>query len=494
MLDDCSKRATFEVSFVKRPNSKSYIRMKKQTLLCTTTILLCATATSKAAEPVQKKSPVNVIYILADDLGYGDIGCYGQQKIKTPHIDRMAQEGMLFTQHYAGCTVSAPSRCSLMTGLHTGHSQIRGNMEINPEGQHPMEAGTYTLGKLMQSAGYTTGLFGKWGLGYPGSASVPDKMGFNEFFGYNCQRQAHTYYPDHLWHNNDLVLIPENENGGRKAYSQDMIHEQAIQFIRTNKEKPFFAMLTYTLPHAELNLPHDSIYQMYENAFEEVPYNAKSSYYPSEKPYASFAAMVSRLDKYVGEVMAELKKLGLDKNTIVIFTSDNGPHREGGANPDFFQSYGPLKGVKRDVYEGGIRVPMIAWCPGKIKENIKSNQVSAFWDLMPTLAELTGTTLPQAGDGISILPTLLGKKGQKEHDYLYWEFHELNGREALRSGNWKLIRQPIVGSTVLELYDLSKDLHEDNNLAAQYPQKVKELETLMNGARTESTLFNFGKK
>lgn len=467
--------------------------MKKQTLLCTTTILLCATTTSKAAESIPEKSPVNVIYILADDLGYGDIGCYGQQKIKTPHLDRMAQEGMLFTQHYAGCTVSAPSRCSLMTGLHTGHSQIRGNMEINPEGQHPMEAGTYTLGKLMQSAGYTTGLFGKWGLGYPGSASVPDKMGFDEFFGYNCQRQAHTYYPDHLWHNNDLVSIPENENGGRKAYSQDMIHEQAMQFIRTNKEKPFFAMLTYTLPHAELNLPHDSIYQMYENAFEEVPYNAKSSYYPSEKPYASFAAMVSRLDKYVGEVMAELKKLGLDKNTIIIFTSDNGPHREGGANPDFFQSYGPLRGVKRDVYEGGIRVPMIAWCPGKIRDGIKNDQISAFWDVMPTLAELTGTTLPQAGDGISILPTLLGEKGQKEHDYLYWEFHELNGREALRSGNWKLIRQPIVGNTVLELYDLSKDLHEDNNLAAQYPQKLEKLVRLMNGARTESTLFNFGK-
>lgn len=289
---------------------------------------------------------MNVIYILADDLGYGDIGCYGQQKIKTPNIDRMAQEGMLFTQHYAGCTVSAPSRCSLMTGLHTGHSQIRGNMEIKPEGQQPMAADTYTLGKLMKSAGYTTGIFGKWGLGYPGSSSVPSNMGFDEFFGYNCQRQAHSYYPDHLWHNNDTVFLHENDNEGRQVYSQDLIHEQALKFIRDNKDKPFYAMLTYTLPHAELNLPHDSIYRMYENAFEEVPYDGKMGYHPSEKPYASFAAMVSRLDKYVGDVMAELKELGLDKNTIVIFTSDNGPHREGGANPDYFLSYGPLKGVK----------------------------------------------------------------------------------------------------------------------------------------------------
>lgn len=436
---------------------------------------------------------MNVIYILADDLGYGDIGCYGQQKIKTPNIDRMAQEGMLFTQHYAGCTVSAPSRCSLMTGLHTGHSQIRGNKEIKPEGQQPMTEDTYTLGKLMKSAGYTTGIFGKWGLGYPGSTSVPANMGFDEFFGYNCQRQAHSYYPDHLWHNSDTVFLHENDNEGRKIYSQDLIHEQALKFIRDNKDKPFYAMLTYTLPHAELNLPHDSIYQMYENAFEEVPYDGKMGYHPSEKPYASFAAMVTRLDKYVGDVMAELKELGLDKNTIVIFTSDNGPHREGGANPDYFRSYGPLKGVKRDVYEGGIRVPMIAWGPEKIKAGVKSEHISAFWDVMPTLAELTGVTLPEAGDGISFLPTLLSEGEQKQHDYLYWEFHELNGREALRSGNWKLIRQPVVGETILELYDLSSDIHEDNNLAQQNPEKVKELEVLMDGARTESPLFNFGR-
>ena len=467
--------------------------MKTQLVLCVGGSLLAGMSACKKEAPA-KEVPMNVIYILADDLGYGDIGCYGQQKIKTPNIDRMAQEGMLFTQHYAGCTVSAPSRCSLMTGLHTGHSQIRGNMEIKPEGQQPMAADTYTLGKLMKSAGYTTGIFGKWGLGYPGSSSVPSNMGFDEFFGYNCQRQAHSYYPDHLWHNNDTVFLHENDNEGLQVYSQDLIHEQALKFIRDNKDKPFYAMLTYTLPHAELNLPHDSIYRMYENAFEEVPYDGKMGYHPSEKPYASFAAMVSRLDKYVGDVMAELKELGLDKNTIVIFTSDNGPHREGGANPDYFLSYGPLKGVKRDVYEGGIRVPMVAWCPDKIKAGVKNDHISAFWDVMPTLAELTGVALPETGDGISFLPTLFSKDGQKQHEYLYWEFHELNGREALRSGNWKLIRQPIVGETILELYDLSSDIHEDNNLAQQNPEKVKELEVLMDGARTESPLFNFGRK
>lgn len=467
--------------------------MKTQLVLCVGGSLLAGMSACKKEAPA-KEVPMNVIYILADDLGYGDIGCYGQQKIKTPNIDRMAQEGMLFTQHYAGCTVSAPSRCSLMTGLHTGHSQIRGNLEIKPEGQQPMTADTYTLGKLMKSAGYTTGIFGKWGLGYPGSNSVPSNMGFDEFFGYNCQRQAHSYYPDHLWHNNDTVFLHENDHEGRQVYSQDLIHEQALKFIRDNKDKPFYAMLTYTLPHAELNLPHDSIYRMYENAFEEVPYDGKMGYHPSEKPYASFAAMVSRLDKYVGDVMAELKELGLDKNTIVIFTSDNGPHREGGANPDYFLSYGPLKGVKRDVYEGGIRVPMVAWCPDKIKAGVKNDHISAFWDVMPTLAELTGVTLPETGDGISFLPTLFSKDGQKQHEYLYWEFHELNGREALRSGNWKLIRQPIVGETILELYDLSSDIHEDNNLAQQNPEKVKELEVLMDGARTESPLFNFGRK
>ena len=443
--------------------------------------------------------PMNVVYILADDLGYGDLGCYGQRLIKTPHIDRMAKEGMLFTRHYAGCSVSAPSRCSLMTGLHTGHTQVRGNREIRPEGQQPMREGTYTLGKLMKSAGYATGIFGKWGLGNPGSASVPNNMGFDEFFGYNCQRQAHSYYPDHLWHNEEKVLFPENESNARGTYSQDLIHVRALDFIRAHKEQPFFALLTYTLPHAELNLPHDSIYQMYEHSFQETPYigkfdNVRGGYNTSERPLASFAAMVSRLDRYVGEVMAELRRLGLDRNTLVIFTSDNGPHHEGGADPDFFDSNGPLRGIKRDVYEGGIRVPMVAWCPGRIKGGVKSDHICAFWDVMPTLAELTGTVLPEATDGISFLPTLFSKGKQLTHDYLYWEFHEQGGRQALRCGKWKLIRQPIVGRTALELYDLETDIHEDVNLTKQYPEKVQELVALMDSARVESPCFDFGRE
>ena len=458
----------------------------------------------------EQQLPVNVIYIIADDLGYGDVGCYGQKLIKTPHLDRMAAEGMLFTQHYAGCTVSAPSRASLMTGLHTGHTQIRGNKEIGSEGQAPLHADTYTLAKLFKSKDYTTGLFGKWGLGYPGSVSEPNAMGFDEFYGYNCQRQAHSYYPMHLWHNREKVDFPENNDNSHQTYSANLIHKQALSFIRNNKGMPFFAMLTYTLPHAEINLPHDSIYNIYENMFEETPFKGAGSYLPSEKPRASFAAMVSRLDLYVGEIMDELKKHGLDKNTIVFFTSDNGPHREGGADPDFFNSNGPLKGIKRDLYEGGIRVPLIVWSPNFVKAGTTSDHISAFWDMMPTFAELTGATLPDIAsgaiaptgatsaemtDGISFLPEILSQKNQQKHNFLYWEFHEQKGRQAIRKGDWKLIRQGISEEKGpwLELYNVREDIHEDNNLAEKEPEKVLELVSLMDNARNESPNYNFGK-
>ena len=448
----------------------------------------------------EEKTPMNVIFILCDDMGYGDLGCYGQSYIQTPNLDRMAQEGMQFMQHYAGCPVSAPSRCSIMTGLHTGHAQIRGNKEIAPEGQEPMGKDTYTIARLMKNAGYRTGLFGKWGLGMPGSESTPNKMGYDEFFGYNCQRQAHTYYPDHLWENEQRVEIPENRNKGHKTYSQDLIHERAMDFIRTHKEEPFFAMLTYTIPHAELNLPHDELYRMYEDKFEEKAYvsepgyrEGRGGYNTSLKPKASFAAMITRLDRYVGEIIEELKRLGLVKNTMLFFTSDNGPHREGGADPDFFKSYGPFRGIKREMYEGGIRVPFLAWLPGVIPSGTKTWHQAAFWDLMPTLADLVDVKLGTYTDGISYLPTLLGKEGQKEHRFLYWEFHEERGRQAVRVGDWKLIRQPINGQTRVELYDLREDIHEDRNLASVYPAKVAELVTIMDHARTESPIFNFGK-
>ena len=458
--------------------------MKTQLTLCISGTLLLVGMSGCEKTP---ERPMNVVYILADDLGYGDVGCYGQQIIKTPNIDRMAKEGMLFTQHYAGCTVSAPSRCSLMTGLHTGHTQVRGNREITPEGQQPMREDTYTLGKLMKSAGYTTGIFGKWGLGNPGSVSIPNKMGFDEFYGYNCQRQSHSFYPDHLWHNEEKVLFPENENNACKTYSQDLIHEQALKFIRDHKEQPFFAMLTYTLPHAELNLPHDSIYKMYENSFEETPYIGKfdkvyGGYNTSEKPLASFAAMVSRLDKYVGDVMAELKELGLDKNTIVIFTSDNGPHHEGGADPDFFKSYGPFRGIKRDVYEGGIRVPFIVTWPGVVKQG-QTDFMCSFWDMLPTFAQLTGVKVKDKIDGISLMPLLTGKGKQKEHDHFYFEFHEGGGRQALRKGDWKLIRLNVSkdeNKIKTELYNLAADPSEVHDLAAERPDKVQELLTILN--------------
>ena len=443
---------------------------------------------------------MNVIFILCDDMGYGDLGCYGQKYTHTPNLDRMAEEGMQFMQHYAGCPVSAPSRCSIQTGLHTGHTQVRGNREVRPEGQMPMAAGTYTIARLMKSAGYATGIFGKWGLGLPGSESTPNKMGYDEFYGYNCQRQAHTYYPDHLWHNETKVELPGN-NKERKSYSQDMIHAQAMEFIRSNKKAPFFAMLTYTIPHAELALPNDKFLKMYEGKFEEKPYinekgyqEGKGGYNTCMQPKATFSAMISRLDSYVGEIMAELKKQGIAENTMVFFSSDNGPHTEGGADPKFFQSNGPLRGVKRDVYEGGIRVPFLAWSPSNIPAGVKTQHMAAFWDLMPTLADISKTSVAGYTDGISYLPTLLGKPcEQNEHKFLYWEFHEQKGRQAVRVGNWKLIRQPINGETRVELYDISQDIHEDRNLATMYPAKVAELVTIMDNARTETPLFDFGR-
>lgn len=454
-------------------------------MLCCAPLYACNTTQT---EETQKP---NVIYILADDLGYGDIEPYGQEIIKTPYLTQMASEGMMFMQHYAGSTVSAPSRGSLMTGLHTGNSQIRGNKEIAPEGQQPMEGDTYTIGKMMKQEGYTTGIFGKWGLGYPESPSIPKKMGFDEFYGYNCQRMAHTYYPEHLWRNEEKVILKDNLDGARNTYSQELIHQEALQFIRNNKDKPFFAMLTYTLPHAELNLPHDSIYHIYEDMFEETPYSG--GYHDSEKPRASFAAMVSLLDKYVGEVMLELKELGIDDNTIVIFTSDNGPHMEGGADPKFFNSSGPLRGIKRDLYEGGIRVPMIVRYPNKVEAGSSTNHISAFWDIMPTLANLINIELPseEQTDGISFLPTLLNKGKQQEHEYLYWEFHEGGGRLALREGDWKMVVLNAKTEEEVELYNLANDLAETNNLIDEEPDKAKEMYNKLKSIRTESSIFPF---
>ncbi len=447
----------------------------------------------------------NIIYILADDLGYGDLGCYGQTKIETPNLDKMAAEGMLFTQHYAGSTVCAPSRSVLLTGQHTGHTPIRGNKEYNPEGQHPMNDTAYTMAEMLKEAGYTTGAFGKWGLGFVGTEGDPNNQGFDEFFGYNCQRQAHRYYPMHLWHNSQKVMLEGNDFKNTDLYSGDLIHEQALKFIEENKDQPFFMYYPNVIPHAELIMPEGEMMNKYRGKFEEKPHidnrlgadygddPFEVKYYCSQpEPRTTFAAMVSLLDKQVGEVLAKLKELGIDDNTIVIFSSDNGPHKEGGADYNFFNSGGGLRGVKRDLYEGGIRTPMIVRWPSKVKVNSKTTHVSAFWDVMPTLADMAGVLVPSNIDGISFLPELLGKE-QKQHEHLYWEFHEQGGKKAVRKGKWKAVKLNCFdeAKTTVELYDLSVDEEESNNVAADYPQIIEELLLIMQNEHVPQPDFPF---
>lgn len=458
---------------------------------------------SCTSDQKDEQRPLNVIYIMADDLGIGDIQPWGQRVIKTPNLDRMRQRGMRFTQCYAGTAVSAPSRCSLMTGLHTGHAFVRGNKGVDPEGQVAMPEGTFTMATMFHQSGYATGCFGKWGLGYPGSVSDPTKVGFDRFFGYNCQTLAHDYYPDHLWNGLERVELPQNYEQQEVTYSADTIHSQALQFIREHAGQPFFTFLSYTLPHAELILPHDSTYQYYCQAIpeaDEVPFapkdpNRRGAYGATDRPLASFASMVTRLDSYVGDVMNLLDSLGITENTLLIFTSDNGPHREGGANPDYFQSYGPYRGIKRDLYEGGIRMPMLMSCPGRVAEGVDNDHLMAFWDMLPTFAQIAGYQEPLQTDGISFLPTLFGQEGQQEHDCLYWEFHEQNGKQAVREGQWKGIRLQVgADEPVFELYDLATDIHEDHNVADQHPDICAHLQQLIDSCHTQSDLFDFGRE
>jgi len=441
----------------------------------------------------------NVIYILADDLGYGDLGCYGQDKFSTPNIDKLAKEGMLFTQHYAGSSVCAPSRSALMTGQDTGHTAIRGNKDIKPEGQYPLPKATFTIAELLKEMGYSTGAFGKWGLGGPGSEGDPLKQGFDAFYGYNSQILAHNYYPDHLWDNENKILLSENKGLKKEQYAPDLIHKQALLFIEEHKKEPFFLYYSSALPHAELTAPKAYMDQFIGKFDPEKGYKGtddgkgfREGKYGSQ-PYghAAFAAMITLLDDQVGEIVSKIKALGLEDNTIIIFTSDNGPHREGGADPDYFNSNGPLRGYKRDLYEGGIRVPMIAKWKGNIAEGSKTDHISAFWDVMPTLAELGGAKINNVIEGISFLPTLLNKGKQKEHNYLYWEFHELGGRQALRKENWKLVRYNAYKKENYQLYNLENDIAEENDLALKMPEKVAELSKILESSRTESEVFKF---
>ncbi len=422
----------------------------------------------------------NIVYIIADDLGYGDLGCYGQKIIRTPETDRMAAEGMRLTQHYSGSTVCAPSRCSLLTGRHQGHALIRGNREAQPEGQAPMAGEAITIPEVLREADYATGGFGKWGLGFPGSEGDPNAQGFDEFYGYNCQRQAHYYYPLHLWHNEKRVALDG------KTYAHDLIMEESFRFVREHREGPFFLFLPIIIPHAELTAPEDSMAE-YRGKLEEAgPYGDPSEpyqrnrYNAQEHPRAAFAAMVTRMDRDVGRLLALLRELGIAENTLVLLTSDNGAHVEGGADPKFFHSTGPLRGVKRDLYEGGIRVPMIAWWPGRIEAGTESDHISAFWDVMPTICDLAEVERPKAVDGISFLPALLGKE-QEAHDALYWEFSEKGGKQAVRKGKWKAVRLNLLkdAEAPIELYDLEKDIGETEDVAGAHPEIVAEMKAIM---------------
>ncbi|TKD63474.1 arylsulfatase [Flavobacterium sp. ASW18X] len=458
----------------------------------------CVEKVHEIEQGVEKRP--NIIYILADDLGYGDLSILGQKKFETPNIDKLAQDGMLFTQHYSGSTVCAPSRSALMTGLHTGHTFVRGNKEIRPEGQYPLDSSVVTVAELLKSAGYVTGAFGKWGLGYPGSEGDPNRQGFDMFYGYNCQRMGHNYYPYHLWENQTKVAITANQGKKEGAYAPDVIHQKAVEFLERNKDTTFFMYYPSIIPHAELLVP-DSLLQKFQGKYlpekeyvglDDGPQYRKGPYGSQKESHAAFAAMVYLLDKQVGEIRKKVEDLGIADNTLIIFTSDNGPHQEGGADPDYFNSNGEFKGYKRDLYEGGIRVPMIAYWPNSIKANSISNHISAFWDFLPTVGEIAEVAIPEKIDGISFLPELLVKE-QRKHDFLYWEFHERGGKQAVRMGDWKGIRLNMANNpdAPINLYDLRTDPSEENNIADENPEMVTQMEQIMKDERTTSEVFRF---
>jgi arylsulfatase A len=470
--------------------------MKKSgTIAAIYTMLVLLGLLSTGGYAAQAQSRPNVIVIMVDDMGYGDLGCYGSQKIHTPRIDRMAAEGLRFTDFYSGTSVCAPSRAALMTGMHTGHTAVRGNKEIKPEGQYPLPDSSFTMAELFQAAGYVTGGFGKWGLGSPGSGGDPMHQGFNRFYGYNCQREAHQLYPDHLWSDLQQVSL-NNRPGQQRQYAPDLIQEQALSFLSANSGRPFFMYLAYTPPHAALQVPPgDSAFEAYKKIFNEQPQPVAewkgTGYQPNPYPKAAYAAMVSRVDRYVGEVLDLLKAKGIDRNTLVMFTSDNGPHKEGGNDPAFFNSGAGFRGVKRSLYEGGMRVPLIASWPAVIKKSGVTGHVSASWDLLPTFADLLKAGTIQGTDGLSMLPLMKGGKGQAAHAYLYWEFHEENGRQAVRMGNWKGVRQQLIKQPdgPIELYDIKNDPAESIDLSAKHPEIVAQIDRIMKSAHVEHPDF-----
>lgn len=470
-------------------------------ILISTVFNFCNQAKEVEIGPINQP---NIIFILADDLGYGDLGFLGQSVIETPNLDKLAAEGMFFSNHYSGATVCAPSRSALMTGLHTGHTPIRGNFEIKPEGQYPLPDTLLTLPRIFKNAGYATGAFGKWGLGFVGTDGDPNNQCFGQFFGYNCQRIAHRYYPEYLWKNNEKVFLPGNDWIQKSTYAPEIIHKESLKFIEENAENPFFMFVPTVMPHAELAAPDGDLLDYYRKKIgEEQPHVAKAGsdygndpfdipgYQSNPYPRASYAAMVALLDRQIGEIIQKLDELGLTDNTIIIFASDNGPHVEGGNDPDFFKSNGVFRGYKRDLYEGGIRTPFIVKWPRVIKKGSTSDHVSAFWDLLPTFAEIIGQEVPQAIDGISFLPTLKGETNQRTHEYLYWEFHELGGRQAIRKGDWKAVKYGVKNNpdVAMELYNLKEDPSESQDLASIHPEIIKEMENLFKEIRVPNPVF-----
>ncbi len=458
--------------------------------------LLAAAMAGGAALTLGERVPVraaarrkpNIIFVLADDLGYGDLGCYGQERIQTPHIDRMAAEGMRFTDCYAGCTVCAPSRSVLMTGLHTGHTRVRGNHGRDGD-RVPLAPEDTTVAELLQQQGYATGLVGKWGLGDAGTTGHPNRKGFDYFYGYLDQRHAHNYYPEHLWRNEEEVQLPGNEepapfvHGGKGSYVPELLRDEALSFVDRHRETPFFLYWAMIRPHAAN-----------ESGGHYGPETGEGMPVPTDAPYAeetwpeaqkNHAAMITQMDADVGLLFDKLETLGIAQDTLVIFTSDNGPHKEGGADPEFFGSRGGLRGIKRDLYEGGIRVPGIAWQPGTVPAGATSRLPWAFWDFLPTAAAAAGANVSADLDGISILPTLQGRFGdQRPHDNLYWEFHERGFAQAVRMGHWKAVRPG--ADAGIELYDLAQDVGEEHNLADKHPALVAEAQRLFEAERTTS--------
>lgn len=430
----------------------------------------------------------NIVYIMADDLGIGDLGCYGQQQIKTPCIDGLARNGMMFMRHYSGSSISAPSRCTLLTGKHTGHAAIRGNKPVTlADGEKydtPLPAKEVTVAKLLKQKNYRTACIGKWGMGGPDSEGHPNHHGFDYFYGYLGQGHAHSYYPPFLFENNEKIMLE------KKHYSHNLIVEKALDFIDKNAEHPFFLYFSPTIPHAELAVPEENM-QQYEGQFQEKPF-AGGHYCAQPKPRAAYAAMVTLLDTNVGQIIELLKRKGVYENTIIIFTSDNGVHKEGGHDPEYFNSNAGLRGIKRDFYEGGIRTPFIVEWPGMIAPGSRNQHVSAFWDFLPTVCDITGISTPHDIDGISYLPVLKGLE-QPEHDYLYYEFYEKQGTQAVIQDDWKLISLQVNApkKTHYELYNLKTDPKEQHNVAVLHPDRVEQLKALIKQAHTKNPIFNY---